>query len=350
MHCGVGDYTAQLADALRRRRDIELVVLTSVAEAPFTPPFVRRRVERWRAHGPDAFVDMVATFRPDVVHVQYPAQGYESWSAVPAISVLARRRSNAGVVQTWHEYPQPLSTPAGWALMVMGGEADQLVYVRPDYEQHVRGALRRVIAGVPRHFVPNGAALPSVALSRAERERIRTELAVGERRVLAYFGFAFPHKGVHHLFTIANPATDHLVFIGDLQEADPYHSELLALARSAPWQGRVTICGYVDAERAARILGTADAAVFPFEDGGGVWNSSVHAAMAQGTFTLVTSRERNGYVAAENAYYAAPASIPEMRSALDTYAGRRHAAGLAPSWDAIAERHVEIYRRALQAR
>src|SRR4051812_31200789 len=134
MHCGVGDYTAQLADALRRRRDVELVVLTSVAEAPFTPPFVRRRVERWRAHGPDAFVDMVATFRPDVVHVQYPAQGYESWSAVPAISVLARRRSNAGVVQTWHEYPQPLSTPAGWALMVMGGEADQLVYVRPDYE------------------------------------------------------------------------------------------------------------------------------------------------------------------------------------------------------------------------
>jgi hypothetical protein len=69
--------------------------------------------------------------------------------------------------------------------------------------------------------------------------------------------------------------------------------------------------------------------------------------MAQGTFTLVTSRERSGYVMDENTYYARPLATAEMRAALDMYAGRKHAGCAAPSWQAIAQRHVEIYRQAL---
>ena len=350
MHCGVGDYTARLSDALRKCPDIELQVLTTAFDDAVTaPPFVHRRIERWRSRGLAPYREMLQNFRPDVVHIQYPAQGYRNWSAAAALSSIARRTSGARIVQTWHEYPQPLAAPPGWALLAMGATADALIYVRPDYESHVHGPLRRMVASIPRRFVPNGPAVPPVLLTVGEREQMKRELAVGERRLIAHFGFAYPHKGVHLLFDIADAARDHIVLVGELRQSDAYHARLLELARSKAWQGHVTVCGFVAPERAARILAAADAAVFPFEGGGGIWNSSVHAAMAQGTFVLLTSRERSGYVAEENAYYAPPNALAELRSALADYAGRRNAvAAHVPEWDAIAERHAELYREALR--
>jgi hypothetical protein len=66
------------------------------------------------------------------------------------------------------------------------------------------------------------------------------------------------------------------------------------------------VTGFLAPEQAGRLLAAADAAVFPFLDGGGEWNSSIHGAAAQGTFVLATSMNKRGYDAAKNIYYAAP--------------------------------------------
>jgi hypothetical protein len=74
--------------------------------------------------------------------------------------------------------------------------------------------------------------------------------------------------------------------------------------------------------------------------------------MSQGTFVLVTSRERRGYDATENVYYANPADMNEMRAALRERAGTRIAVeDRAESlWDSIAQEHAQVYQAQLAQR
>jgi glycosyltransferase involved in cell wall biosynthesis len=202
----------------------------------------------------------------------------------------------------------------------------------------------------PFRFIPNAAAIPAVFLADSEREAIRRSIGHAGRQIVAHFGFAYPHKGVERLFDIADPDRHHLLVIGELARANPYHARLLERAEAPPWTGRVTITGFVDPLRAARLLAASDAVVFPFLEGGGIWNSSVHAAMDQGTFVLTTSSERRGYDPAGNVYHAAPDVIDDMRSGLLAHIGTRRPPAIDAAqaeWTRIAKEHLALYRTVL---
>ena len=98
------------------------------------------------------------------------------------------------------------------------------------------------------------------------------------------------------------------------------------------WDGKVTFTGFLSHREAAALLAVADAVILPFRAGGGEWNTTIHAAVLQGTFVLTTSSTERGYDETHNVYYAEPDNLTEMRSALDTYA-RRCAVG-SPGVDA----------------
>src|SRR5260370_39959271 len=107
-------------------------------------------------------------------------------------------------------------------------------------------------------------------------------LGIGSRfaspavRLVAYFRFAYRPKRVELLFEIADPSQHHLVVIGDLNSKDEYHKSILDRANQAPWSGKATVTGFLPAEEVGRILAAADAIVLPFQDGGGIWNTSIH--------------------------------------------------------------------------
>src|SRR4029077_4119146 len=128
---------------------------------------------------------------------------------------------------------------------------------------------------------------------------------------------------------------------------------ILDQAECEPWAGRVTITGYLPAEEAGRILAAADAVLLPFRDGGGMWNTSIRAAISQGTFVLTTSREQQGYNSIDNAYYARPDDVADMRNALHKYIGTRNdttSIGLHRNWDSIAQAHVALYHTGASSR
>ena len=99
-------------------------------------------------------------------------------------------------------------------------------------------------------------------------------------------------------------------------------------------------------EDAARFLAISDAVVFPHVNGGGGWNTSLHAAVCQGTFVLTTSTERSGYDPVANIYYAPPQAVDHMRQALVSYAGMRNMnpVDATESWQALAAAHITLYR------
>jgi glycosyltransferase involved in cell wall biosynthesis len=342
MPCGVGDYTAQLAKALGRRGDVTVAVLTGIsaegseAEGAELFPVVRT----WGIAEAPSIVGRIRRWRPDVVHIQYPTHYYRE---IQWVLPMLARIANGPVVQTWHEYYSSRSWPSVLNAALPGG----LVVVRPNYMERMPVWYRWLIRHKEVRFIPNASSIPAVRLTENERAATRSRVGARGGGLIAYFGFASPAKGIESLFEIADPQHHRLVLICDLSAADAYQASILALVNRGGWAGKALVTGFLPPEEAGRLLATADAAVFPFRDGGGEWNSSIHGAAAQGTFVLTTSRERRGYDAGKNIHYAMPGDIEEMRQALREHIGERNPAEIetpTAGWNAIADSHVKLYR------
>ncbi len=344
MHCGVGDYTAALARAFGRRGDVTVGVLTSSGAAAAREERVELfpEVRTWKIADALSILRRIRRWRPDIVHVQYPTHYYgEIQWVLPALARLV----NGPVVQTWHEYYSSRNWPSVLNAALPGG----LVVVRPDYKERMPAWYRWLIRHKEFRFIPNASSIPPIRLTGEERAAVRSEVGAHLDDLVVYFGFASPAKGIELLFRVADPERHRLVLICDLSPEDGYQASILDLARRGDWAGRVTVTGFLPPEEVGRLLAAADAAVFPFLNGGGEWNSSIHGAAAQGTFVLATSLERRGYDAVENIHYAAPGDLGEMRQALRDHLGCRRSAASSPEaqWDSIAEAHMELYRRLL---
>jgi len=340
MQCGVGDYTGQLARALAKRTDAEVAVLTSVpADTAFDPDVeILALLSDWGLRDIPTVAGIVRRRRPDIVHVQYPTAVYGriQW-LLPALTWALRTPT----VQTWHEYYHRRNWPGLLNAVLPGG----LVVVRPGYKEKMPAWYRMVIRGKEFRFIPNASAIPPVRLTESERAGVRTGMGVSSGRLVAYFGFPSPAKGIEILFDVADPARDRIVLLCDLDPENAYQREILRRANRPPWAGKVRITGYLPAWEVGRLLAAADAAVFPFRDGGGEWNTSIQAAMAQGTFVLTTSREKRGDDARENAFYTLPGDTAGMRQALAEHSGRKVDTPLpANDWGRIAEEHMKLYR------
>jgi glycosyltransferase involved in cell wall biosynthesis len=351
MRCGVGDYTERLARGLARCGDVEVSVITTTrADAPGdaeTALSLRHVMQDWTIRRLPTLVSAVRSLRPDLVHLQFPTQGYDSVIGPALIPCLARTILSIPAVVTLHEY-MPRSLKSQVARFPMFSCAAGIVVVRPDYQSKIPTPMSWFVRENKIRFVPNASVIPRASITSAEREAVRRSLGCGSRKLVSYFGFAYPYKGVEQLFGVADPGKHHLLLICELSPDDAYHARLLKLVNSSEWKDHVTITGFVDSGHAAKLLAAADAAVFPFTGGGGTWNSSLHAAMLQGTFAIVTSLERRGYAGDENVYYAAPGAVNDMRTALDQYAGNRNTPSLSDQWAEIARAHVELYQSVIK--
>ena len=351
MRCGVGDYTRHLAQALAARAGVQVGVLTSREALPsqaaesdaFFPV-----VEAWRLRDLPRILSVLRRWKPDIVHIQFPTQGYRG-SRLPSLLPMLFRLAGFRVVQTWHEY-HITSRPLLWCLTQMPVSGGVIV-VRPRFVEMLSPLLRRTLSNKTWRFIPNAAVLPQAQLSAAERDRIREKFGRPGARLIAYFGFIYPAKGVDLLFRIADAQAHHLVIIGEVREVDDYHRAVLHAATSEPWTGKVTLAGFLPAEEAASVMAAADAVLLPFLEGGGEWNTSLQGAQAQGTFVITTSTGRHGYDADTNTYFASPGDVAEMRSALAQHLGRRSAPGRSAgqTWSLISEAHLELYNRVVAA-
>jgi glycosyltransferase involved in cell wall biosynthesis len=363
-HCGIGDYAAQLAQALAGRPGQQVAVLTrevpgdrgggspqatpatgveresTSATRPFQPRAqLLPPIPDWRPAQRDAIRQRVADWAPDVVHIHYPAQGFYGSTLAPALPGLLRRPGAIGI-QTWHE-PWPLRMLPAFLRQRAG--ADGVVIVRSDFHERTSRIVRALLRGLPLVLVRSAGSLPVSAATAGELAALRTTHLQGRSRLIVFFGFVHRAKGVHELFGIADPATDAVLIAGPIGDA-AYGREIEATASQPPWQGAVRFTGFLTPEAAADLLAAADAVVLPFVAGAGDWNTSVDAALTQGTLVVTTAREPQGDDPARNLYTAAVGDVAGMRSALQRFAGRRVAPqSPAARWAQIADAHLAFY-------
>lgn len=282
---------------------------------------------------------IVENFKPDIVHVQYPAQGYIG--LLPKILPLFFRISGLPVVQTWHEHYVECEA-IGWPNLLA---CDGMIYVRPDFISKLPSWVKTALAKTSIKHIPNASTIPTLSLSVDQARDIKNKLSAS-KPIVCYFGFAHPNKGVERLFQIADPEKHHLVLVCDLNEKYPYQKKILDLANQTPWTGKVTVTGFQTAQRVGEILAVADAVVFPFPGGAGEWNTSLKAAEQAGAFTIATTHTADllGYHEEKNIYFAGCDDISSMKEALNRYLGTRKTPVVNDYWEIIASSHIQLYR------
>ena len=343
LKCGVGDYTAKLAETLSATKDLEIAVLTDAAieqRTVSTPYKVIASIRTWTFRDTFRLICAVKKFAPDIVHIQFPTQAYGS-HLFPWLMPMILHWTGCTVVQTWHEH-----YPSGWMGLINGWVPGGLIVVRPNYKTNKPSWFLKIISNKEFRFIPNASSIPAVKLSAEEKRAIRERFDGTKRSLIAYFGFVSPIKGIESIFEICNPDLNRIVLIGELDPDIPYHRTILSLVNGSRWKGKCFTTGFLSSLEVANILACADAVMLPFTVGGGPWNTSVHGVCAQGTFLLTTSNDDNGYHQGENIYYAKPGNIPEMKHALETYVGTKIENPTDPSsnWNEIARAHIELYK------
>lgn len=351
MPCGVGDYTAGLAAALSDDPHVQVGVLTDVRAAPSGNSRIEvlPLADGWRLRDALRLWRGISTWKPDLVHVQYPTQGYGR-RVLPWLipSAMALRRTI--VVQTWHEYYRSLrGSLRNIPNAIIGGG---LVAVRPRYIESLAPIYRWLVRRKRFRYIPNASSLPIAIVSDDERSSLRTTWHPN-RRIIAYFGFALPAKGIEQVFEIADPGRDFVLLICKLDAAKEYDRSILSLLNSSRWAGHSAVTGFLSPAEAARTLASVDAVILPFMNGGGAWNTSIQAAMSQGTFVLTTSTSQSGYSVDENVYYARPRDTAEMSEALTRYSGTHSESSVQSQierWAVVRDLHLQLYTELLRAR
>ena len=357
IHCGVGDYSACLSRALGACDGLRAGLMTThgphrtACLNAFEGVELLEPFTHWSPQNFFAARRAVLRWQPDILHVQWPAQGYDG----PLIGILPqwfRRVLKKPVVLTLHEHIPARVRSIGAILMAHA--TDTVLSVRPDFPQGFQRGLSAAVASKPFHFIPNASQIPRVTPTRAQIESFRQKHNIGvNESIVVYFGLLYPDRGVEQLFDIANPSRDRLFIVGGpIDGAESYYHTLTSLAQHSPWRDRATLTGFLPGEEAAFLLAVADAVVLPFRKGGGIWNTSIHAARSQGTFVLATSHHEHGYDATRNIFWAEPDNVSQLQHALTLHRGTRHLVGAddVPQWPDIAARHRDTYRTALERR
>ena len=106
IRCGIGDYTARLGSELARRPGLSIRILTSASERVRLDAAMPAEVApeaKWGLRDLPGLLRRVRQFAPDIVHIQYPAVGYDSRLGIVFLPLAARLLGRLPTVLTIHE-------------------------------------------------------------------------------------------------------------------------------------------------------------------------------------------------------------------------------------------------------
>jgi hypothetical protein len=111
--CGVGDYSTKLVGALASLDNVRVGVLTSDTSCQLSPKVdVVQFLGSWSWLSAFSIRKAVTAWQPDIIHVQYPSQGFIR-SGFAQLLPLLFKQFGFRVVVTMHE---PYRWPSAWKL------------------------------------------------------------------------------------------------------------------------------------------------------------------------------------------------------------------------------------------
>lgn len=366
MEGGVGDFTAQLAQALSALGH-EIHVLTGRSDGPSAANFrVHRAIEHWKWGCWKQVLQIAGELDLEVLNVQYQAAAYKMH---PAINFLPRRPRRPPVVVTFHDlkvpYLFPKAGPLRWHVVrMLALSADSVIVTnREDYLR-----LQPELPAPRLNLIPIGSNIPVTPPPGYNRDAERARWGVGPGDILlGYFGFLNESKGVEELISgmallVRRGLPVHLLMIGGrVGSSDPtnqaYAERVERLIKELALEDRVHRTGYTLPELVSAGLLATDVCVLPYRDGVSFRRGTLHACLSHGR-AIVTTRPavplpeiRHG----ENMWLIQPGAPEELAEAVASLAHdhalrerlEKGAAALAAefTWERIARQTAALFGR-----
>lgn len=316
--CGVGDYTFRLVSELQACGVI-IKVITKYD---------------WKLANIFDIIKQIRSFNPDIVHIQYPTIGYEYGLAPQALSVLWPS------VITLHEVSE-MNILRRLSLYPFSIRSKKIIFTNI-YEMYYTRRFAPWIS-FSSNVIPIGSYIPIGAPSG--------EITLDE---VVYFGLIRPKKGIEDVITLASLIKDFSININVriIGLPDPRYSKYLEDLQKRTKELPVIWDIGLAAADVADLLARSKIAYVPYPDGASERRSSLLALLANGVATITTHGKQTPAKFNRVVEFAqSPAQalriierfFGEKKYMVDlAKKGQKYAQNL--SWEAIAYKHVEIYK------
>ncbi len=357
MRCGVGDYTATLADHLARQ-GVEVSVLTSVAAQPALGKVdVLNVVASWHWGSIKIILEQLRSLSPDLVLMQWPTAAYGRSLAVNVLPrAIKKQFPSLPLVATLHElrYFKPWTR---LRLRWLYQAASHLILVDSQDRAYVPGRLTWTL---PMTTIPIGSSIPMA--SGRERMRLRRQWGIApQEKIVVFFGMANAPKGLLSLVEslAALPYLPlRLLLVSELNAGHAYQKKVLTRLEQTSLMQRTIILANRPAQEVAGLLASADLAVLPFEDGVSMKRSTLMACLNQGLpiITTIPGEDDQAWFHHEQNMLLVPPRNPQaLKEAIerlmhDQPLRQRLGEGARAlahqfGWEAIAKQHIRIFKK-----
>jgi hypothetical protein len=343
--CGVGDYSKKLIDQLSKKRYLNITIVTTrnkFLKRDESTGNLKEIMNDWSLI--EYFKIKKYIKKADVIHLQYPSVNFKNgmlpW-CLPIILKIFHRKIK--LIITYHGYFNVKLLHSLKALPSLFF-VDRAICVVPDHFEKIFSFFKILLNKEKFTYIENVSNIPKSISNMDEIDNIKKLYLNNKEYLVVFFGFASKVKGLEQIFTIVNHINTSIVLVCELNRSDLYQLKLLEKIKQFGNKISITITGYLDENKIADILSSADAAIFPFKTGGGTWNTSINAALLQNTFVLTTSEKSYGYDQSKNIYYAKVDDTNEMSKALYEHIGIKAKNCLKTrNWDDVTKEHINVY-------
>ena len=325
MACGIGDYTAKLAEALTAG-GIEVDIYSTNVD--------------WGFLKAKQLATKISATTPDVIHIQYPGTGYGHKLGPQALSFLLKP-----CVVTIHEASQ-VHLLRKLSLYPFAFGAEQLIF-SSDFEMDYAIKFAPWLANRAR-AIPIGSFISSP-----------TESCEKDLDDIVSFGLIRPNKGIEQLIALAALIKSQCLplNIRIIGSVDPKRSQYLEELQSASKGLPITWDIGLSEPQVANLLARSRIAYMPFPDGASERRSSLLAVLLNGVATISTKGPFTTNEMAESLAFAdtpeqallAIKQLLEKPERLYALAQRAREYGQKRSWPHIASQHVELYQHMIKS-
>ncbi len=347
IRCGVGDYLYSLVSHLRHLK-AEVVTSVDAKKAEGVNPVVTD----WQFSSWPVIKKAITGTNPDIIHFQYHTVPYGRKFFPNYLPRLLYSAYKVPKLATIHEFH----------------DASRLGQMRVEYTlkpfKHVlvsnvedQQALQKKFPNKLVHLVRVGSNIPVTSIGLFERKKLQKELNPEGKKLVVYFGYIDPSKGVEQLVesTLHWPQDTRLVLATEHDPSNTFHAKLhqkiVSTCMDIHWTG------FLSSERISALLHMCDVVCLPFDQPVSMRRGSLIAALEHHKPIITTGPASEVLVHKKNSWLLTNNNPSEIQQAVTTLLSDVKLATLLRSqtkqiakqfeWGQIVEQHEEIYRRIL---
>jgi glycosyltransferase involved in cell wall biosynthesis len=286
LRCGVGDYVSQLARTLAARGNEVHVITSKSAGNGGGGEIVHAVVSRWTPLAMYRLLRTIRALRPEVVHMQYPTNGY-GYQIGPQALVMLCRLSGMKVITTSHEFIRARFLRK-LSLIPLFLFSHALIFTSEEERVAISISMPWLRSKFSRSstIIPVGTNIPV--------EAHHEKLPAGSRTV-SFFGLFFPGRLIELVIDVFREISHRMPdvrfrFIGDVH---PLHEDYFQTIRSYAERelpdGRFEWFTGRSPEEISHALSASAVCLLPYPDGATFRRTTLIAALALG-IPVVTTR------------------------------------------------------------